>query len=54
MIIINNNTNMKDITIKVKPDIYFELVSLKGKLKCKTWDSLFRKLIMLSKDERGE
>jgi len=31
--------------MKVDESLFYELVSLKGELKAKTWDELFRKLI---------
>jgi len=31
--------------MKIDEEIYFKLVALKGKLRCKTWDELFKKLI---------
>jgi predicted CopG family antitoxin len=34
----------KLVTIKISEDIYFKLVALRGKLKCKTWDELLRKI----------
>jgi len=34
----------KLVTIKISEDIYFKLIALKGKLKCKTWDELLRKV----------
>lgn len=39
-------TNMSNkITLKIEEDIYFKLMALKAKLKCKTWDELFKKII---------
>jgi len=33
------------ITMKVEEEVFYGMVRLKGKLKSKTWDELFRKII---------
>ena len=41
--IISNMSNK--ITMKVDENVFYELIKLKGRLKTKTWDELFRKII---------
>lgn len=31
--------------MKVDEEVFYDLVKLKGKLKAKTWDELFRKIV---------
>jgi len=42
----------KMVTMKIDENIYFDLISLKGKLKCKTWDELFKKIISDYRDKK--
>lgn len=35
----------KIVTLKIDEEVYFKLVTLKGKLRCKTWDELFEKIV---------
>lgn len=36
---------MSKVTLKVEEGVFYELIKLKGKLKTKTWDELFKKII---------
>lgn len=35
----------KLVTMKVSEELFFKLLELKGRLKCKTWEELYEKIL---------
>lgn len=40
---------MSKVTMKVDEEVFYDLVKLKGKMKVKTWDELFKKIVKVHK-----